>query len=223
MIIIETENLTKTYKTGAEVVKAVVDVNINIKQNELVAIMGPSGSGKTTLLTMLGCLLRPTLGRLKIAEKEIQWTERKLFEIRRQTIGFIFQRFNLLMGLTVKENVLLTLELNNIIGKNASQKADEALDCVGLLNRSNFSCRELSGGEMQRVAIARVLATDRPILLADEPTANLDINTGKNIIKLLLEATRNLKKTVIVVTHDSRIVEGADRILKMEDGRIYEN
>lgn len=222
-IAILTENLSKTYITGKIRVEAVKDVNLSVKSGEFVAIVGPSGSGKTTLISMIGCVLTPTSGTLKLLGKQITWREEKLSQIRRENIGFIFQHFNLLSSMSVYENIKIMVSLHRLKPEEVHKRVLSSLQVTGLEKRRDFLPRDLSGGEKQRLAIARVIATDRPIILADEPTGNLDSTTGLNIVKLLKECSLCYNKTVIVVTHDHRIIDIADRVLKMEDGRVYDS
>ncbi len=211
--------LSKTYTLGRVQVPAVRDVHLTVPAGRLVVIMGPSGSGKTTLLSMLGCILRPTAGELYIAGQRVErWDEAYLPYIRRQYIGFIFQQFNLLRALTALENVEIALHLRGIRGRAARARAAEALAQVGLADRLHFYPKDLSGGEQQRVAIARAIVADPLILLADEPTANLDSVTGHHVVEHLRAVTYERQMATVVVTHDHRIVALADEVYYMEDG-----
>lgn len=219
--IIEAENLTKIYVEGRTEVKAVDGISLSVKPRELVAVVGPSGSGKTTLLSMLGCILKPTSGSLLIDKKEITLqNEKSLPFIRRKYIGFIFQSFNLFAHLTALENVMVSLNMKGVLGKDAREQAQRLLEEVGLGDRLHFHPRELSGGQKQRVSIARALAAKPPVILADEPTGNLDSKTGVQITQMLREMAKKEGCAVVVVTHDSRISYLLDRILYLEDGRI---
>jgi putative ABC transport system ATP-binding protein len=219
--ILEARNLTKTYEQGRVPVSAVADISLSAAAGEVLAIMGPSGSGKTTLLSMLGCILRPSTGTVNIAGHTV-WalTEQKLPHFRRRWVGFVFQSFNLFAALTARENVEVVLNLKGLRGRAARSKAAELLSAVGLTQRADFLPRDLSGGEKQRVSIARALVGNPPVLLADEPTANLDSRNGQQVIELLVSSVRSQQRALIVVTHDQRIVPYVDRILHIEDGRL---
>lgn len=219
--VINVKNLSKEF--GGENIKvvAVRNVSMNLNEGEVLMILGPSGSGKTTLLSMIGCILTPTSGEIFIdGQKTSDLPEKELPTIRRQKIGFVFQGFNLLKSLTVQENVEVALNLKGIRGKEAKEKARELLTQVGLGERLGFYPAELSGGEKQRVSIARALANDPKIILADEPTGNLDSKTGQKIGGILKDLAKNDKKSVIIVTHDNRIENLADRVIRLEDGVI---
>lgn len=216
-IIIHAEGLKKYYKRGNEEVRALDGVGMNIKSGEMLAITGPSGSGKTTLLNLLGGFAYPSAGRLRIAGTDLhESNERQLDSFRRETIGFVFQQFHLIPTLTVLENVLLPTIFSGKKGMDG--KALEILSKVGLSGREGHLPSELSGGEMQRVAIARALINSPKILLADEPTGNLDTQTGERIIKLFVDLNRE-GLTVIVVTHNPIIASLCQQILSLKDGR----
>ena len=215
--VIEAKHLKKTYLEGAVVVEAVRDVSLAVRAGETVAIMGPSGSGKTTFLSMLGCILKPTSGEVWIEGHLIRW-EKDLSSVRRDAIGFVFQSFNLFSALTVQENVEVALNLRGIRGREAKRQAREILERVGLTERLRFLPRDLSGGQKQRVAIARALVHHPPIVLADEPTGNLDSKTGRAIIELLRDMAVKENRSVVVVTHDARIGETVDTVYRLEDG-----
>ncbi len=213
-------DLTKIYSEGKVEVRAVSSVGFKLREGEMVGLFGPSGSGKTTLLSLIGCILRPTSGTLKLFGIETNTLgEASLPGIRKKFISFIFQGFNLFPALTALENVLIVLKLKGVT-ENAGQKAKEMLAGVGLSDRLHFLPRDLSGGEKQRVAIARSLAADSPIILADEPTGNLDQMNGRKVMEILKELATRRKKSILVATHDSRVEEVFDRILYMEDGMI---
>jgi putative ABC transport system ATP-binding protein len=213
--------VTKIFGEGAAAVRAVNGIDLTVSAGELVLIMGPSGSGKTTLLTMLGGLLRPTSGTIEIDGVDIaSLDEHHLVELRRTGIGFIFQSFNLWDALTVLENVELPLNMAGIRGAPARQRAEKLLEDGGLAKRLKFRSRDLSGGEKQRVSIARALANEPRLLLADEPTANLDSKHGHDVMRLLHDLSRQGDRAVVVVSHDQRIREVADRVLWLEDGKI---
>ena len=216
-----TNSLTKVYSEGRVEVTAVSGVDIELNEGEVVGLFGPSGSGKTTLLCMLGCILSPTSGSLKLYGKEITGLDEKaLPAIRKKYISFIFQGFNLFPALTASENIMLVLKLKGETGIAAEQRARELLSVVGLAERTDFLPRDLSGGQKQRVAIARALAADSPLILADEPTGNLDHTNGRNVMEILRRLAVEQQRCVVVATHDNRIEAAFDRILVMEDGRI---
>jgi putative ABC transport system ATP-binding protein len=220
-IILDARGVTKTFGEGSTEVRAVDGVDLRVAAGEMVLIMGPSGSGKTTLLTILGGLLRPTSGAVFIERTDItKLSDRELAPVRRNSVGFVFQSFNLWETLNVEENVELTLNMAGVGGAGAKRRARELLEERGLGHRLRFRARSLSGGEKQRVSIARSLANEPRLLLADEPTANLDSKHGGDVMKLLHEISRSGGRAVIVVSHDERIREVADRVLWLEDGRI---
>jgi len=214
--IIKAENLSKSYKRGSETVYALQEANLVINAGEFISIVGPSGSGKTTFMNMLGCLDTPSSGGYLLNGTQIAGLkERDLVKVRQENIGFVFQQFYLLPTLTVKENVELPLLFQNK-GLNRSK---EILETVGLSHRYTHLPKELSGGEMQRVAIARALINSPKILLADEPTGNLDTKNSEKVITLFRELHR-LGLTIIMVTHNPELARIADRIITMTDGRI---
>jgi putative ABC transport system ATP-binding protein len=216
--------VAKIYASKAAQVFAVRDATFSCYTSTVTAIMGPSGSGKTTILSILGLILKPTRGLVRVMGMEASaLDERQLPLMRRAHIGFIFQSFNLFSALTVLENVLVSLQLKKVPAKDAPTLAQAALERVDLGKRSGFYPRDLSGGEKQRVSIARAITANTPIVLADEPTANLDSKTGFMIIDLLHELAAEQKKTVVVVSHDLRIQDHVNRVLLMEDGVIHEN
>ena len=219
MNIIETKKLVKTYGTGETKFNALNGVDLIIRADEFVAIMGSSGSGKSTLMHILGCLDRPTSGTYMLEGKEVSsdTSSSSLAFIRREKIGFIFQTFNLLPRTSALNNVILPAIYSGL--KKRKEKALELLKRVGLEKKIKNKPNELSGGEQQRVAIARALMNDPLIILADEPTGNLDSKSGEEIIKLLKELNKE-GKTIVMVTHDRHIAEKADRIINMKDGKI---
>ncbi len=220
---IRTEGLRKTYPHGSRPVEALRGVDLEVRDGEALVIMGPSGSGKSTLLNLLGCLDVPTSGEIWLegrALSELDDDARTL--LRRRRVGMIFQFYNLLPSLSALENAALPLLLDGIEHHRASARAAELLEGLGLGHRLDHRPDELSGGEMQRVAIARALGPDPAVLLADEPTGNLDSETGEEVLDLLLETVRGRGHTLIVVTHDPRVTEHADRLLTMEDGRMVD-
>ncbi|MDX2031798.1 MAG: ABC transporter ATP-binding protein [Blastocatellia bacterium] len=217
------KEVMKTYEMGAAEVKALDGVSFEARGGEVVFLMGPSGSGKTTLLSIMGCILRPTSGSVRIAGQEVGGLrERALPKVRLDHIGFIFQGFNLFPALTVRENVEIALDLKGIRGGEARRRAEELLDRVGLKEKAKSLPANLSGGQKQRVAIARALAGDPGIILADEPTAALDGVSGSAVLELLRELAHERGRAVVIVTHDSRALGYADRIVHIEDGRIKE-
>ena len=220
---LEVTGVTKRYGSGATEVTAVRDISLSVAPGEIILIMGPSGSGKTTLLSMLGALLRPTEGEIWLNGQSLTaLAEDRLPEIRLQQFGFIFQDFNLLSALTALENVAIVTQLAGLKNGVARQKATALLTDLGLAQRLNFLPEKLSGGEKQRVAIARALANDPPLILADEPTANLDSKIGHEIMRLLRRIAKEQNRSVIIVSHDQRIKDIADRVLWLEDGRFKE-
>ena len=217
---IETRELSKVYLMGTVEVYALKEVSLRVEQGEFVAIMGPSGSGKSTLLNLLGCLDRPSGGSYFLEGQDVaRLRDTELARIRNRSIGFIFQTFNLLPRLSAQRNVELPLFYSRDRKGADGQRAREVLERVGLEQRARHRPTEMSGGEQQRVAIARALVNDPAIILADEPTGNLDSATGKEIIALLKEVAKE-GRTLIMVTHDRAIGEQADRILWLRDGEL---
>jgi putative ABC transport system ATP-binding protein len=215
------EHVTKRYGSGATEVTAVRDVSLAVAPGEVVLIMGPSGSGKTTLLLMLGALLKPSDGTIALNNVVVSaLPEKALPDIRLRQFGFVFQDFNLLSALTVLENVAIVAELAGISRSAARDKALTLLRELGLAERVRFLPEKLSGGEKQRVAIARALVNDPALILADEPTANLDSKIGREIMRLLQHIAREQRRSVVIVSHDQRIKEIADRVLWLEDGQF---
>jgi len=212
-------DLTKTYGEGDLLVTAVHDVDLEVARGEVVLIMGPSGSGKTTLLSMLGGMLRPTSGTVVVDDVELTTArERDLPRLRAHKLGFVFQDFNLLSALSAIENVELALNLAGVTGAEAARRARALLERFGLGERLGFVPGKLSGGEKQRVAIARSLANDPAVVLADEPTANLDTKIGHEIARLLRQLAIDEQRSIVLVSHDPRLKEVADRVLWLEDG-----
>jgi putative ABC transport system ATP-binding protein len=220
-IIIETKDIKKVYNQGKRNELVVLkDVDLKIKKGEMVAIYGPSGSGKSTLLHIIGCLDRPTSGKVYIEGKDVSGlSDDELAVIRGQKIGFVFQQFNLISSLTALENVEIPMRICNINKKKSEKKAKELLTSVGLGERLNHLPGQLSGGEMQRVSLARALANGPDILLADEPTGNLDSKTGEEIINLMKDLNKK-GYTFVIITHDPLIAKYADRKLNIMDGKI---
>lgn len=216
-------HVTKRYGSGSTEVTAVRDVSLSVSPGEIVLIMGPSGSGKTTLLSMLGALLKPTDGTIQLNGTVISaLAENQLPDIRLKQFGFIFQDFNLLSALTALENVAIVAELAGAKSGEARRKAASILTELGLGERLNFLPEKLSGGEKQRIAIARALVNDPTLILADEPTANLDSKIGHEIMRLLRNIAKEQGHSVIIVSHDQRIKDIADRVLWLEDGEFKE-
>jgi len=217
--VVQLQAVAKYYPRGGEVVKALDGVDLRIDGTGMVAIVGPSGSGKSTLLHMIGAMDRPTQGEVIVAGQALNGLpEKALTRFRRQTVGFVFQTFNLIPNLTALENVTLPMEFNQVPKEERLRRAKRLLDQVGLDHRLTHRPGELSGGEQQRVAIARALANDPPLILADEPTGNLDTETGQRIYELLKEVAR--QRTVLLVTHAEPLAQMADRILYIRDGRL---
>jgi len=220
MPIIELKNVYKIYKMGNSEVYALNNVNFKVNKGEFILFLGPSGSGKSTLMHIVGCLDKPTKGKVILKGKEIsKYSSNKLAEIRNKTIGFVFQTFNLIRTLNILENVTLPLIFQNIPLDERTKRAKKYIELVGLKGKENHKPTELSGGEQQRVAIARALVTNPEIILADEPTGNLDSKTGKKIMNNLKEINEK-GKTVIVVTHDISLTSYADRVVHIRDGKI---
>ncbi|RLF42699.1 MAG: hypothetical protein DRN25_02080 [Thermoplasmata archaeon] len=220
-VVLKTVNLTKVYERGGKKIHALSDVNLQINRGDYVAIMGPSGSGKTTLLNILGCLDKPTSGSVIIDGTDVtKLDEKGLSEIRRNKIGFVFQAFNLIPILSAIENVELPMECTKIPKYERKKRARQLLNLVGLSGRAEHRPHELSAGEQQRVAIARALANKPSIILADEPTGNLDSKTGEQIMKLLGLLNYKIGTTIIVVTHDQKMASLTGRILFLEDGKL---
>ena len=220
-VMLEVRGLTKMFGSGATAVRAVDGVDLTVRRGEIVLIIGPSGAGKTTLLTLIGGLLTPTSGTVHINGLEITaMKESALPRVRRHYVGFVFQSFNLLESLSAQENVEVALNLARQGGRGAAAKAERLLDDLGMSHRLRFKPRDLSGGEKQRVSIARALANDPELILADEPTANLDSKHGPEVVLLLRDIAKEQGRTVVIVSHDGRIREMADRVLWLEDGRF---
>lgn len=219
--VLQAKNLSKTYGAGHTEVRAVDDVSLTINPGELVLVMGPSGSGKTTFLSMLGGLLKPTKGQITLDNVEItQLKASALPGVRALKVGFIFQSFNLLDALTVQENILLPTQLNKAHKADARQRTKKLVEALNLSHRSRALPGTLSGGEKQRVAIARALINEPCLILADEPTGNLDSQSGQEVMMILHDIARDSGVGVLIVTHDPRIEEIADRVLWLEDGQL---
>ena len=221
MTAIDARNLSKVYRMGSGYVKAVDDITLQIEQGEFVSVVGPSGSGKSTLLRLLATLEEPTNGSIHIHGENVDGmdSDRKAL-IRNRYIGFVFQSYNLIPSLNACENAALPLFFRGIDRYTSLKTAKRILEIVGLGNRSTHFPAQLSGGQQQRVSIARALITDPPIIMADEPTGNLDSNSGKEIIDLLVDFIEDTEKVLLLVTHDNEIAQRAKRTIRITDGRI---
>lgn len=220
--VLELNNITKIYGSGHTAVEAAKDINFQVGLGEIVLIMGPSGSGKTTMLSIAGLLLQPTMGEISIDGQKINnLSQRQIAALRLRKLGFVFQSYNLLSALTARENVEVVMNLTGIRGEAARRRSKELIGMLGLDRRSDHLPADLSGGERQRVAIARALANDAPLILADEPTGNLDGKTGREVMELLCCGLGDdVKRSIVIVTHDHRLKEIADRVLWLEDGML---
>ena len=220
-VILKAKDIVKVLGSAGNEVRVLKGIDVELKAGELTLLMGPSGSGKTTLLSILGCILTPTTGNLEIAgEPTAGLGPEGLADLRRRHVGFVFQSYNLFPTLTATQNIMLALDLKGASAANASQIAAEALAQVGLTHRASAFPGQMSGGEKQRVAIARSLAGSPSVILADEPTAALDSENGKSVMALLAEVAKDTSRAVLAVTHDHRTLAYADRIIRIEDGLI---
>ncbi|MGM0379353.1 MAG: ABC transporter ATP-binding protein [Bacillota bacterium] len=220
-IIVDVKNIYKNFDLGQEVVKVLKDITFQINKGEFVSLMGPSGSGKSTLLYLIGGLDKPTKGKVLFNEKELSLLDDKQESImRRREIGFVFQFYNLVPNLTVSENVLLPILLDGKSAKKYDDKLNNILDLVGLSDRKNHRPNELSGGQQQRVAIARALINEPDLILADEPTGNLDSVTGREIMELFQKINKEKNKTIVQVTHSKKAAKFGSRIINLKDGRL---
>lgn len=218
--VVEMTNVAKTFGEGSSIVRALDGVDVTIDEGEFVAIVGPSGSGKSTMMNLIGCLDRPTSGKVKIAGKDLtKLNDRKLTELRNFAIGFVFQSFFLLPKTDALDNVATPLFYRGIASREARKKAMEMLTKLGMQDRSTHQSTELSGGQQQRVAIARALVTEPSLILADEPTGALDSNTGKQVMDLFQELNRE-GKTIVLITHDLDIAQKAKRRITLKDGKV---
>ena len=219
-MIIKTENLTKEYETGTQVVSALKGINLSVEKGEFLSIMGPSGSGKTTLMNIIGCLDSPTNGSYYLNNKSVsKLDDDELAKIRNEEIGFVFQSFHLLARNTAFDNVMLPLKYAGVGKEEATKRSNHVLDLVGLSSRSKHTPAELSGGQQQRVAIARALVNKPSILFADEPTGNLDSKTGQDVIKIFKDLNAD-GQTIILITHEDSIAKQSNRIITIMDGLI---
>lgn len=222
--ILQLDGVSKIYRSGEFEVRALDDVTFHVHGGEIVAVMGPSGSGKTTLLTIAGALLRPSVGQVHVCGINVsEMSEGELAGVRRTKVGFIYQSFNLLEALSALENVMIVSQNHGHDKQTAGVRAKELLEMFGLGHRMHALPKKLSDGEKQRVAIVRALAKDPELLLADEPTANLDSKRGHEVMELLRQKAIELHKAVVVVSHDSRIRQFADRVVWLEDGRLSDD
>ena len=219
MRTVETRGLTRTFGDGPGAVTAVDDISLQVDAGEVLLLIGPSGSGKTTLVSMLGGLLRPTAGSVRIAGHDLGPAGLQP-QTRLRTIGFVFQSFNLLPTMSAQENVALPLRLLGVSRAGAMERAGDLLDALGMAGRLHARPGTLSGGEKQRVSLGRALVADPLVLLADEPTASLDTRTGRDAMTLLCARARQGRQACVVVTHDTRLIDFADRVLHIEDGRV---
>lgn len=221
MAMLEVLQVGKVFSEGQERLKVLDEASLCLHPGELVALEGCSGSGKTTLLSIIGCILTPSAGQVRLAGRVINPAPaRVLADVRRRSIGFVFQQFNLFPALTARENVQLSLELKGMRGASARQQADRLLERVGILHKASALPRDLSGGQKQRVAIARALAGNPQLLLADEPTANLDSVSAAQILDLFVGLARTDGCALLIVTHDPRVSRICDRVLHISNGRI---
>jgi putative ABC transport system ATP-binding protein len=221
MAALKAHDIRKSYEEGRERVDVLRGVSLELERGEIVALEGPSGSGKTTLLSIVGCILTPTSGALEIAGENIDLQRPSALPgVRKRSIGFVFQQFNLFPALTAIENVEYALNVKGMRGVEARQEAARAIDAVGLAERKNFLPRDMSGGQKQRVAIARALAGASPVILADEPTANLDAATGTAVLELFRDLAKRENRALLIVTHDPKVRAICDRTAQLRDGLL---
>ncbi len=221
MTVLTSQNVVKRFTEGKQTVEVLKGVSLDASRGEIVALEGPSGSGKTTFLSILGCILTPTEGRVVVDGQEVDLSRPgDLPAIRRRSIGFVFQQFNLFPALSAVENVEYSLNVRGVKGSAARREAERVLDAVGLADRKTFLPRDLSGGQKQRVAIARALAGAPPLLLADEPTANLDSHAGRQVLELFRDLAKRENRALVIVTHDPIVRSIADRVAVIHDGLL---
>ena len=221
--VIELKDIQKTYRIGDSEFAVLKGIDLQIEEGEFIALMGPSGSGKSTLLNIVGCLDRPTSGRFLLLGQDISLTsDDELARLRREELGFIFQTFNLIGRISVQKNVELPMMLRGIVRQKRRERALKLLQDIGIDHRSDFSPQNISGGERQRVAIARALANDPTIIIADEPTGNLDLKNSNEVMKILSKLNQE-GRTIIMVTHNPEITENCSRVIRLRDGRILES
>lgn len=221
MSVLQAHDVKKVFQEGRETVSVLNGASLRVERGEVVALEGPSGSGKTTFLSILGCILTPTSGRVVVDGQEMDASRPgRLPEIRKRSIGFVFQQFNLFPALTALENVEYALNIKGVKGREARQEAQRVLEAVGLADRLRFLPRDLSGGQKQRVAIARALAGAPPVVLADEPTANLDSHVGGQVLEMFRDLAKQENRALLIVTHDPKVRTIADRVVQIRDGRL---
>lgn len=219
--VLAAHGVSKSFREGREEVPVLHAVDFAVRRGEIVALEGPSGSGKTTLLSILGCILTPSAGEVEVAGERVDaGRPERLAAIRKRSIGFVFQQYNLFPALTALDNVAYAATIKGADRRRAREEAAELLEAVGLEDRRHFLPRDLSGGQKQRVAIARALAGDPPILLADEPTANLDTVVGRQILELFHGLARRERRALVIVTHDPNVRPFVDRVVAIRDGRV---
>jgi len=221
MSVLQAHDVKKVFQEGRETVSVLNGASLQVERGEVVALEGPSGSGKTTFLSILGCILTPTAGRGGVnGEEGDAKRPGRLPDIRKRSIGFVFQQFNLFPALTALENVEYALNIKGVPGREARREAQRVLEAVGLADRLRFLPRDLSGGQKQRVAIARALAGAPPVVLADEPTANLDSQVGMQVLEMFRDLAKQENRALLIVTHDPKVRTIADRVVQIRDGRL---
>ena len=220
--VIEARDVTKVFEEGSQRVEVLRGVSLDVRAGEVVALEGPSGSGKTMLLSIMGCILTPTSGRVKVDGQVVDGDPDRLRHVRRRSIGFVFQQYNLFPALTALENVEYALSVKGV-RRGAREQATRVLEQVGLGDRLHFLPRDLSGGQKQRVAIARALAGSPPAILADEPTASLDTAAGRQVLRMFRDLSRRDGKGVLIVTHDPKVREVTDRVVGIRDGQLVDD
>ncbi|HYO76319.1 MAG TPA: ABC transporter ATP-binding protein [Thermoanaerobaculia bacterium] len=218
MSVLTARRVSKHFQEGRETVTVLKGIDFSVERGEIVSLEGPSGSGKTTFLSILGCILTPSDGDVFIEGAQVQ--EKNLAAVRRKSLGFVFQQFNLFPSLTALENVEYALNVKRVKGRDARNEAERVINAVGLGDRQHFLPRELSGGQKQRVAIARALAGNAPILLADEPTANLDSTVGTQVLEMFRALAKQENRALVIVTLDPKVRTIADRVVKIQDGEL---
>lgn len=220
-MIIQARSVEKHFAEGRESVPVLKGIDLTVERGEIVSLEGPSGSGKTTFLSILGCILTPTSGEVLIDGSRIDGSsEGRLAEVRRKSLGFVFQQFNLFPSLTALENVEYALNVKGVAGRAARIEAERVIGEVGLADRQHYLPRDLSGGQKQRVAIARALAGSAPVVLADEPTANLDSVVGTQVLEMFRSLAKRENRALVIVTHDPKVRSIADRVVSIQDGRL---
>ncbi|MBL0209892.1 MAG: ABC transporter ATP-binding protein [Holophagaceae bacterium] len=221
MTVLKGTDLAKTFHDGSVETQVLRGVSLELQAGEVVSLEGPSGSGKTTLLQILGCILSPSAGTLHIHQHQVDADSKRLAAVRRRNIGFVFQQYNLFPALSALENVQYAINLKGVKGPAAKHEAAALLDSVGLSDRAGYLPRDLSGGQKQRVAIARAMACKPSVLLADEPTANLDSAVGAQILDLFRDLAKRENRALLIVTHDPKVRDIADRVLQIHDGLLH--